>query len=182
MKRLKQTLLLLTFFFTSYSFSQTQEIVKILNRELETQVNKAPEKVYETDSSGVQWLTKIIADTMQIVKPFSLKNNVLSFTVERTLKSHNPQYYGRIIITQEVALDKIIGISKDIGIFLEAESDSVTFNATLYHEDGKVESYEIKQGYMRTYLFSPTSNNLPEELIKAFKKAGITIKKGVWYN
>ena len=52
----------------------------------------------------------------------------------------------------------------------------------MYHEDGKVESYEIKQGYMRTYLFSPTSKNLPEDLIKAFKKAGITIQKGVWYN
>ena len=182
MKTTKQTILLLAFLFANYGFSQTQEIVKILNRELKIQVAKAPLKIMGTDSSGVEYVSHIIADTMQIVKPFALKNNVLSFTVERTLKSHNPQYYGRIIITQEVALDKIIGVSKDIGIFLEAESDSLTFNATLYHEDGKVESYEIKQGYMRTYLFSPTSNNLPEDLIKAFKKAGITIQKGVWYD
>jgi hypothetical protein len=182
MKRLKQTLLLLTFFFTNNSFSQTQDIVKILNRELEIQVAKEPLKIMNTDSSGVEYVSHIIVDTMQIVKPFVLKDNVLSFTVERTLKSHNPQYYGRIIITQEVALDKITGISQDIGIFLDTEPESVTFSATLYHEDGKVESYEIKQGYMRTYLFSPTSKNLPEDLIKAFKKAGITIQKGVWYN
>ena len=181
MKLLKLSVLFVVFFAHS-SFSQTQEILKILNHELEIQVAKEPLKIMNTDSSGVAYVSHIIADTMQIVKPFVLKNNVLSFTVERTLKSHNPQYYGRIIITQEVALDKITGISQDLGVFLEAESDSVTFSATMYHEDGKVESYEIKQGYIRTYLFSPTSKNLPEDLIKAFKKAGITIQKGVWYN
>ena len=182
MKIIKQTLLLLAFLFANYGFSQTQEILKILNRELEIQVAKEPLKIMNTDSSGVEYVSHIIADTMQIIKPFVLKNNVLSFTVERTLKSHNPQYYGRIIITQEVALDKIMGISQDLGVFLDTEPDSVTFSATMYHEDGKVESYEIKQGYIRTYLFSPTSKNLPEDLIKAFKKAGITIQKGVWYN
>ncbi len=182
MKIIKKILLLLAIFFANYGFSQTQEIVKILNRELKIQVAKEPLKIMNTDSSGVAYVSHIIADTMQIVKPFVLKNNMLSFTVERTLKSHNPQYYGRIIITQEVALDKITSISKDIGVFLDAEPESVTFSATLYHEDGKVESYEIKQGFMRTYLFSPTSKNLSEDLIKAFKKAGITIQKGVWYN
>ena len=38
MKIIKQTLLLLAFLFANYGFSQTQEILKILNRELETQV------------------------------------------------------------------------------------------------------------------------------------------------
>jgi len=182
MKTTKQILLLFVILFANYSFSQTQEILKILNRELEIQVAKEPIKIMNTDSSGVEYVSHIIVDTMQIVKPFVLKDNVLSFTVERTLKSHNPQYYGRIIITQEVAIDKIMGISQDLGVFLDTEPESVTFSATLYHEDGKVESYEIKQGYMRTYLFSPTSKNLSEDLIKAFKKAGITIQKGVWYN
>lgn len=182
MKNIKSFLLLLMLFFINVSFSQTQEIVKILNRELKIQVAKEPLKIMNTDSSGVEYVSHIITDTMQIVKPFVLKNNLLSFTVERTLKSHNPQYYGRIIITQEVALDKITGISQDLGVFLDTEPDSVTFSATLYHEDGKVESYEIKQGFMRTYLFSPTSKNLSEDLIKAFKKAGFTIQKGVWYN
>ena len=182
MKIINQTLLLFAILFANYGFSQTQEIVKILNRELKIQVAKEPLKIMNTDSSGVAYVSHIIADTMKIVKPFSLKNNVLSFTVERTLKSHNPQYYGRNIITQEVTLDKITGISQDLGVFLEAEPDSVTFSATLYHEEGKVESYEIKQGFMRTYLFSPTSKNLSEDLIKAFKKAGITIQKGVWYD
>jgi len=182
MKTTKQTLMLLAFLFANYGFSQTKEIVKILNRELEIQVAKEPLRIMNTDSSGVAYVSHIITDTMRIVKPFVLKDNVLSFTVERTLKSHNPQYYGRIIITQEVALDKITGISQDLGVFLEAESDSVTFSTTLYHEECKVESYEIKQGFMRTYLFSLTSNNLPEDLIKAFKKLGITIQKGVWYN
>ena len=182
MKIIKKILLLLAIFFANYGFSQTQEIVKILNRELKIQVEKEPLKIMNTDSSGVPYVSYIIADTMRIVKPFALKNNVLSFTVERTLKSHNPQYYGRIIITQEVALDKITGISQDLVVFLDTEPESVTFSATMYHEDGKVESYEIKQGYMRTYLFSPTSKNLPEDLIKAFKKAGFTIQKGIWYN
>lgn len=182
MRTLKLSSILFVIFFANTTFSQTQEILKILNRELEIQVEKESLKVMSTDSSGVAYVSYIISDTMRIVKPFALKNNVLSFTVERTLKSHNTQYYGRIIITQEVALDKITGISKDIGVFLDAEPDSVTFSATMYHDNGKVESYEIKKGFMRTYLFSPTSKNFLEDLIKAFKKAGITIQKEVWYN
>lgn len=150
----------------SISFAQEKTIVKILNRELRREVKN---QLKSSNFNG---------DTILIVKEFSIdKNKNLSFQIKRK----SPYIIGTQIIQQEVPLDKILKIGKDIQIILETEKDAVTLKVT--YPDGDQKPQTIKESLFFVYFSGEKQNeDLGIELQEAFKKAGYNIAKDNWYD
>lgn len=152
---------------TLTSFSQQTEIVKILNQELE---KEARLRLKDPDFSG---------DTLWVVTPYRIDSNILSVTVKKK-DYYNDVYY---IEKQEIALDKISAIVKDINVIFETEPDAVRISQSK-ENTGTSASPEISHSNLFFLHLSTEKQNeaLAGKLIKAFKKAGLTIEKSFWYD
>lgn len=175
MKKLTTVVIL---FVSMMSFSQTENITNILNNALQNEIRLQSQQYTEIDTLGNVVGYHQMVDTIVVVKPFEIQNNVLSFTVQRNLND------GRYVIEkQEVPLDKIKNVSKDIGVFLDTLSEDVIITSTLYLEDGTTTTSEYNYHFLRTYCVTEKQNEyLGDELVKAFKEAGYPITVSHWYD
>lgn len=163
--------ILLTPFFllliSQTSFSQQQEIVKILNKELKKEISH---QFKDPDFSG---------DTLWVVTPYRIDSNVLSVTI-RKKDPYDGKYYTE---KQEIALDKIKSIVKDINVIFEAEGDAVRITQTATDTDGppaaETRYYNL---FFLQLSYEKQNEALADKLVKAFKKAGFTIEKRFWYD
>lgn len=157
--------LLLTLFLGLWNagFGQEKEILKILNRELKEEVKH---QLKSPNFNG---------DTIKIIKEFTIDNNKnLTFQIKKT----SPYFSGYQIIKQEVPLDKIVKIGKDINIIFETEEKSVV--TTTKTSDNE----EVLEGSLFFLYLSNEKENekLGIEIQKAFQKAGYKISKEYWYD
>lgn len=163
----KQFLLLIIFFgFWSLFSAQEKTIIKILNRELKKEVKN---QLKHSNFNG---------DTINIIKEFSIDNNKnLTFQIKKT----SPYFSGYQIIKQEVPLNKILKIGKDIQVILETEKDAVVTTTTTFDETQKEQ--KLTESLFFLYISNEKQNeDLGIELQKAFQKAGFNVKKEYWYD
>lgn len=145
------------------SFAQTMEILRVLNREMLT-----PEAAIPGAGRKVT-----------LPEHFSIKDSAGMQILILEVRQPNNDRTAFRVIRQEVALDKIKRIVKDINIIFETERNAVITTAT--DSDGVS---DIRTGDLFFLQLSYQEHNeyLAGELIKAFKKAGFTIEKGYWYD
>lgn len=149
-----------------FSFAQQQEILKILNKELTQELKRQ----FTSD--------RFDGDTLVIVQPYRIKGNVLSMELKKK-DSYEDTYY---IHRQEVALDKITGIVKDINVIFETEEDAIKItDSTLNAKPGtpavKRHNYNL---FFIGLSYEKNNEALADKLVAAFKKAGYTIEKRFW--
>ena len=153
------------FGFWTMNFAQEKAIIKILNRELKREVKN---QLKSSNFNG---------DTIKIVKEFSIIDQKLTFQIKKT----SPYLAGYQIIKQEVPLNKILKIGKDIQIILETEKDAVTTTYTTFDETEKKE--KLNESLFFLYLSNEKQNDdLGIEIQKAFQKAGFKVIKDYWYD
>ncbi|WP_113664320.1 hypothetical protein [Pedobacter nanyangensis] len=180
---------LITFLFllpSVFAFCQTDEIVRILNRELQNEIRTQKE-----DTLNYQ------GEKFEVLKKFSVKDSVLQVVtikadgtedalVQTTMKIlslevRKKNYYGKDFYTekQEVDLSNIKAVIKDINIIFETEPDAVTITRT--DENGEKNVF-AKNLFFLQLCYEKQNEHLASELISAFEKAGCEIKKGSWYD
>lgn len=146
-------------------FGQEKELLKLLNRELKYEVkNQFKSHNFEDD-------------TISIVKPFTISaDKILSFEIKKSNSSN-----GDEIIKQEVSLNKIRKIGKDLQIILETESNAVT--TTYINKENLTKPEIVKGNLFFLYLFNEKqTETLGIELKNAFQNAGISVEKENWYD
>lgn len=104
-----RSLFLAFVFFSASVFSQISTIVKLLKDHLKNDLEIKTEYNH-------------FGDTIKIVKPYAVLGNILK--VELEYKGENEHY----IEQQEVLLNKITAIGKDINIILDIEESAVKIN------------------------------------------------------
>lgn len=153
----------------AFSFPQnTTPIQKILQEE----VNKELKNQFKSDFFE--------GDTLVVVQNFSInKENVLSLELKHRF------YYGGgyQIEKQEVALNQITGIAKDVQILFEAKEDAVKITRTNYYDDGRIETV-TKQGdlFFTNLKHEKGNEGFAYTMQKLFKKASYTIEISRWYD
>ncbi|MFC6269216.1 hypothetical protein [Frigoriflavimonas asaccharolytica] len=162
----KLALLFLLFAFISSSFGQEKKLLKILNQELKKEVKN---QVQSKNFNG---------DTLVILKPFTInEQKILSFEVRKS------NYYqeGYEIITQEIPLNKITAIGKDIQVFFQTSDNSVI---TITKKVAKnINTNTEKGNFFQLFLFIEKQNEkLGINLQNALLKTGIKVDKEYWYD
>ena len=179
MKKTKYILILLAIYSANSIFAQTTTITQLLQKTLQKE-NKARKMVYtEIDSLGNEiGLNKQDIDSLEVAE-LAIQNDTLFYTT----KHHFAFEKGYYLDQQIVALQDIIAVTKDIGIFFETAPDKVQFIRKEYFEDGNYIKTSRKTDLFRTHFISLRDNEyLANDLVKAFKKAGYKIEKGYWYD
>lgn len=176
---MKKLLLFVLMFIFLTAYSQTDNITDILNSALQNELRLQSEVMAEIDSTGtVIGYTKLV-DTIIVVKPFEIIDNMLTLTTQHNLH-YDDGYY---IEKQVVYLDKITAINKDIGVLFETLSNDVTISTTTYHKDGSIIESAHTTDLFRTHCVSQKNNEyLKDDIIKAFKNAGYKIESSYWYD
>jgi len=164
---MKNTVFVLAFLlFQGLVFAQEKELLKILNTELKKEVKN---QFQSSNFSG---------DTIAINKPFTIdQQKILSFEIQKT----SPYFSGVQIIRQEVPLNKIIKIGKDINVIFVTEGDAVISTSKII---GKEITEEKVAGHLFFLFLSKEKQNeqLGISIQKAFKEAGYIIAKEFWYD
>ncbi len=145
-------------------FSQKQnEIEKRLNIELNKELKLQKEASY------------FEADTLIVVEPYKIENNILSVTVKKR-SYYTKEFY---LEKQEIDLDKITSIIKDINVIFETDNDAVKITQTDF--EGKITTRNFNLFFLH---LSTEKNNefLAKNIIKAFKKEGYTIENRFWFD
>lgn len=164
---MKNSIIFLLFITLSNNiFGQEKSILKILNHELKKEVKN---QLKSPNFSG---------DTISIVKPFTINDQkILSFEIKKL----SPYFSGYQIIRQEVPMNRIKKIGKDINIILETDDNGVVTTYTSVTSETKVET--VKGHLFFLYLSNEKQNeDIGIEIQKAFEKAGISINKEYWYD
>lgn len=159
-------LLMLCCWLTSeVSFAQTDKILKVLNRELNVALTDVPTAAGKgailpqygfrmKDSAGIQLLV------LYIRQPGS---------------ESNPAYWQQ----QEVDLRKIQRVVKDINVIFETLPDAVVTTTTDHNGSVRTGTGDM---FFLHLSYREHNEDVAKELIKTFKKAGITIEKGYWHD
>lgn len=163
-------LLFLTTLFTLSLQAQEKKIVDFLNKDLRWEVKNQfenPERIERYD-------------TLTVVEPFAIKNGILSITTKRkqTLYSENDDKYTEtyIIEKQEVALNQIVELTKDINVIFVTRPDAVKIS-----ENG-TETRTDDLFFLKLCCSAKYSEIWANELLALFKKAGYTIEMDSWYD
>ena len=160
-----KTILFLVLLQSFFAFSQEKKIVKILNKELKKEI-KGQFKNPNFDG-----------DTISLVKEFTIDpNKILSVEIRRGNEM------GYSLEKQEVPLSKIKIIGKDINIILETEEKDVKTITKRTYKNQEKEAFENSSSMFFTYLHFPNNEDVGDDLIKAFSKAGYKITKSYWYD
>ena len=160
---MKNILFLFLLFATSALAQKQNQIETLLNKELTKELKlQRQDSYYETDP-------------LLIIQPYKIENNILSLTIQK--KSNTDKTY--ISYRQEIALDKILTIIKDINVIFETEKDAVKIYEI--NSDGEV-SYSTYDLFFLQLSAEKNNEILADNLVKMFKKNGFTIEKRVWYD
>ncbi|WP_312823004.1 hypothetical protein [Epilithonimonas sp.] len=159
-----RSLFLAFVFFSASVFSQTSEIVKLLNGHLKNDL-------------GIKTEYNHFGDIIKIVKPYTFLGNILK--VELEYKGEN----GHYIEQQEAALNKITGIGKDINVILDTEESAVKINRKYIGKSNAEPEYNgVNNMFFTGIRFQKHNKHFGEPLQKAFEKAGYEIELGSWYD
>ena len=179
MKKTKYILLLLAIYSANSIFAQTTTITQLLQKTLQ-QENEARQMVHtEVDSLGneIGYIQQDI-DSLEVTE-LAIQNDTLFYTT----KHHFAYEKGYYLEQQIVALQDVIAVTKDIGIFFETAPDKVTLIRKEYFDDGNFLKSSTTNDLFRTHFISLRQNEyLADQLVKAFQKAGYKIEKGYWYD
>lgn len=188
MKLLLTKLLLLQ---SVFAFSQTKEIAKILNRELQKEIR------YQKEDAENYY-----GDKFEVVKNFSIRDSVITMISQNidsatfdvksetlmqsemkilSIEIKKKNSYDNSLYTekQEVALDNITTIAKDINIIFETKSNTVKITRTEENGEKSVSENEL---FFLHLSYGKHNEYIADELIKVFKKLGYSIEKGAWYD
>lgn len=142
--------------------AQEKEIVSVLNRELKNEIRR--QKNDPENYPGIRFA---------FLRPYHIDAQTISISVRK--KGNDNLYYTE---KQEVALEKISAIVKDINVIFETEPDAVTVTTTI---GNKVTTRRSDLFFL--YLSSEKQNEkLADKLVQLFQKTGYTITKGHWYD
>ena len=161
---LNKTILSFFLLLTISVFSQKEiEIEKLLNKELKKELQ------FQNDNPTFE------GDSLIIVEPFKVENNILSITIKKISYYEENSYLEK----QEVALDQITSIVKDINVIFETKLNAVKITQT--YKNGKITKREDNLFFLQ---LSAEKNNeaLAKRIIKVFNKAGFTIEKEYWFD
>ena len=188
MKLLLTKLLLLQ---SVFAFSQTKEIAKILNRELQKEIR------YQKEDAENYY-----GDKFEVVKNFSIRDSMITmisqnidpvtFEVKRetliqtetkilSIETKRKNSYDNSFYTEkkEVALDNITVIAKDINIIFETKPNAVKITRTEENGEKKVSENDL---HFLQLSYEKNNEYLADDLVKAFIKTGYNIEKGAWYD
>lgn len=176
---MKNLIFYIAILISSISFSQSENITNLLNNALQNELRFQSEIMAEIDSTGaIIGYTKLV-DTIIVVSPFEITDNILSLITQHSL-DYDEGYY---IEKQVVYLDKIKAINKDIGVLFETLNNDVTVSITTYYKDGSIIESAHTSDLFRTHCVSQKNNEyIKDELIKAFQNAGYKIKSNYWFD
>jgi hypothetical protein len=160
-----KSLTLLLLFISIFCFSQEKEILKILNDGLK----------YEIENQFTY--PNFDGDTITLAKEFSIdKNKILSVEIK---KQNDFRTYTE---RQEVHLSKITGIGKDINIIMNSDGGDVLVNSKSIDKNNNQQTRSTNSETFFTYMHFNNNEHIGDNLVKAFAKAGFTIKKVYWYD
>lgn len=169
-----------------FAFSQTSEIVKILNLELKKEIKAQKEDCWN-----------YIGEKFEVVKNFSIKDSVLIISainyegkevgeMQTTMKILSIEVkkksdYGEDFYTekQEVDLQKIKALVKDINIIFETEPDAVKITQTKENGEKNIRTSDM---FFLQLSYEKQNEYLADDLVEVFRMAGYTIEKGFWYD
>lgn len=169
-----------------FAFSQTSEIVKILNLGLKKETKAQNEDRW--NYSG---------EKFEVEKNFSIKDSTLTVTAINyegkevgeiqtrmeilSIEVKKKSYYGEHFYTErrEVDLQKIKAVVKDINVIFETEPDAVKI--TQIYENGEKSERKSDMFFLQL-SYEEQNEYLADDLVEAFKKAKYTIEKGFWHD
>ncbi len=169
-----------------FAFSQTSEIVKILNSELRKEI--LARKGDRGNYNG---------EKFEVVKNFSIKDSLLTMTAVNSegkevgemqtamkilsIEVKKKSDYGEDFYTekQEVDLQKIKAVVKDINIIFETEPNAVKITQTKENGEKNIRTSDM---FFLQLSYGKQNEYLAEDLVEVFRKAGYTIEKGFWYD
>lgn len=157
---MKNIVLLFLLLISQLSFSQSQKIAQLLNKQLQKEMTH-----FYTDEERKNF---IVTEAFRIDE-----NNILHFGY--TIKSYEG---GKINVYSKIPLNKIINIGRDHNIYFETLDNDVTETQTHYEKNGNI----LKTKTEQTHLFSTEINKesyphrFMKRLAKAFKKAGYSLE------
>lgn len=147
--------------------SQTQEITKILNKELKAELKK-------------QFSSSIFnGDTIVLIHAFAINaNKILSVEIKKMLGSGE----GYMVEKQSVPLNKVMNVGKDINVIIGTKDKDVSVTWSYFYNDGRRETNNTKTNLFFTYIHFPNNEHIGNNLLNAFKTAGYNIQKYYWYD
>ncbi|MFN0289940.1 hypothetical protein [Pedobacter helvus] len=166
-------------------FAQEKQLINLLNNKLQKELKSQNDTLnYEgkkfeivngysiKDSILTMPVTNDKGEVVQIVQT-NLK--ILTLEVRKKQSSNDSTYVEK----QEIELNKIIAVSKDINIVFETQPSAVKISRK--SENGTTEVNYSDLFFL--HLFYEKQNDyLADDIIKAFDKLGVSIKKGRWYD
>lgn len=160
---MKSIATILFFLNSVFAFSQTTKIIKILNKEIGKEITAQKDTV------------NYFGEKFDVIKNFSLENNVLSITLKRK------SYYGEDFYNEirQVELCKIKRIVKDINIIFETEPNAVKITQINAHGEKSEKTTDM---FFLQMSSEKQNEYVADDLLVAFRKAGYTIEKGFWYD
>ncbi|WP_299177053.1 hypothetical protein [uncultured Chryseobacterium sp.] len=151
-------------------YAQEKKTLEFLNRELRWEL-----KNQFKNSDRIERY-----DTLKVTEPFAIKNGVLSISVQRKKNeySENDDRYVEttVVQKQEVPLNKIVKLIKDINVIFITEP-----NAVKVYENGK-EAYADHLFFLQLCCSERYDEVWAEELLDLLKKAGYNIELENWYD
>ncbi len=140
-------------------------------------------------------------DTLVVLQNFSIKDSVQQMTVikadatedkgvETELKilsyELKHRFYdggGYQIEKQEVSLDQITAIAKDVQILFETKPNAVKTTQTNYYDDGRIETV-VKQSdlFFTNLKYEKANVGFAYNIKELFEKTGYTIAISHWYD
>ncbi|MBW8359502.1 MAG: hypothetical protein K0M63_06850 [Weeksellaceae bacterium] len=163
----KLIILLFSLAFWTAGYAQENTLLKILNRELKKEIKN---QLKSPHFNG---------DTIRIIQPFTINSEkILSLEIEK----RSPYLSSVWVIKQEVPLNAVKKVGKDINIILETGENLVT--TTSYRlEEGKEKEEQSMGNLFFLYLSNEKQNeDLGIAIQNAFIKAGVPVIKEYWYD
>lgn len=163
-------LLFLITLFTLNLQAQEKKITDFLNKDLRWEV--------ENQFKNSDRLERY--DTLVVVEPFQIKNGTLSIAVKRKKVEFSEQgdKYTETYFTekQEVELNKITKLTKDINVIFVTRPDAVKI-----YENG-IETRKYSLFFLQLCCSEKYNETWANELLTLFEKAGYSIEMENWYD
>ncbi|WP_126973397.1 hypothetical protein [Gynurincola endophyticus] len=150
------------------SYSQEKQILKLLNEQLEKEI-----RFQQQDSVNYR------GEHFEIVQPYTIHEGILSVAIKKRNLYDNSFFVEK----QEVPLKLLNSVLKDINVLMEAEGKVVKITRTPeISKDVKDTVVHYTDLFFLHFCYEQQNEYLADALIKAFKKANLTIVKNGWYD
>lgn len=164
---MKNIIIIVLLFISSTLFSQNDKIVKLLNKQLNTEYK--------------EYYDQADKERFKLTQPYKIdENGILSFSFT---ENYN-QYNGKTNYYREIPIDKIVRLDKDMNVVFISDEKNALEIVTTYDNQGKlVRENKYQSTVFQTEIKKEQQNEyFRDELIKAFNKAGYEIKSEYWWD